>query len=188
MRRRIAVALAALTVLFGACGVRTEGQPRLLSDDKVPFDLLRPDAAPLVPNASAPVTEPVTLCFVKDEHLVTAPRVLDSPVEFGDVVGALAETPNDQAGLRTALGGPRLVERIELQGGVLAIDLTPEVATLGGNDQLFAIAQIVCSLTARPGVGQIAFTLAGAPVDVPRADGSLTSGTVSRDDYAALIL
>jgi hypothetical protein len=36
-------------------------------------------------------------------------------------------------------------------------------------------------------VGLVSFTLEGAPVDVPRGDGSVTSGAVSRDDYAELL-
>ncbi len=47
--------------------------------------------------------------------------------------------------------------------------------------------QLVCTFTARAGIGQVAFTLSGAPVDVPRGDGSLTADPVSRDDYAELL-
>ncbi len=41
--------------------------------------------------------------------------------------------------------------------------------------------------TARPGVGQVRFTLDGQPVEVPHADGSVGTDAVSRDDYAALL-
>jgi spore germination protein GerM len=65
--------------------------------------------------------------------------------------------------------------------------LLPAITELGGDEQLLAVAQLVCTLTARPGVGPVSFTLEGAPVDVPTGDGSLTSGPVSRDDYADLL-
>lgn len=184
MRRRAAAVVVA--ALLGGCGVTTEAKPRLTEDHSVPFDLLEPDAARLVPPPTAEVTEPVSLCFVKGERLVMTERRLDAPVSLSDVARNLTEPPLDAEGLRTALGGPRLVADVALRAGVVTVDLTDAVSTLGGNDQLLAVAQLVCSLTARPGVGQVAFTLGGAPVDVPLADGSLTSGPVSRDSYTPL--
>ncbi len=41
--------------------------------------------------------------------------------------------------------------------------------------------------TARPGVGQVRFTLEGLPVQVPTADGTIASDPLSRDDYLALL-
>jgi hypothetical protein len=40
--RRLWVAL--VLVLAGACGVPTDSEPRPIPDDRVPFDLLSPDA------------------------------------------------------------------------------------------------------------------------------------------------
>lgn len=42
------------------------------------------------------------------------------------------------------------------------------------------------SWTAQPGVGLVEFSIDGDPIDVPRADGSLTDSAVTRDDYAPL--
>jgi spore germination protein GerM len=85
------------------------------------------------------------------------------------------------------LRGPSLVRRVALRAGTAHADLQPALSNLGGTEQLLAIAQLVCTLTHRPGVGLVSFTLDGAPVDVPRGDGSLTAGPVSRDDYADLL-
>jgi spore germination protein GerM len=57
---------------------------------------------------------------------------------------------------------------------------------LGGTEQLIALAEIVYTATARPGVGQVSFTLEGEPIEIPRGDGSLTSDAVTRGDYREL--
>lgn len=186
--RSLSRTILGITVLaLGACGISTQSGPTIAGEKAVPFQLLDPTAATLVPAADGPGSEPVTLCFVQDHNLVAVQRQLASPVTLPDVVRALAEPPQESANLRTAFGGETLVHDVQLQSGVVRVDLDPSVADLGGDNQLLAVGQLVCSLTARPGVGQVAFTLAGAPVDVPRADGTLTLNPVSRDDYASLM-
>lgn len=188
MRRSRAFVAALLVVSIAACGVATEDAPRLADDDSVPFGLLSPNAPTIVPPATAPTTEPVTLYFISGDRLVAVEQRFDPPVAIADVVTALAEPPiGDGPALRSATGPPFGVMQLRLAGGVAQVDLSPSVASLGGDAQLLAIAQLVCTLTARPGVGQVSFTLAGAPVDVPRGDGTLTSGAVSRDDYGQLV-
>lgn len=158
----------------------------MAAPEVVPFDLLLPDAQPLVPPANTRVTEKVTLCFTENDRLVGTERDLNAPVALADVVNSLADPPDANPTYRTSLGSPSIFEAAILQAGVVRVDLTPAVSTLGGNNQLLAVAQIVCTLTARPGVGQVTFSLGGSPVDVPRGDGSLTQGPVSRDDFREL--
>lgn len=188
-RRRVGrvLAFAALAVGSAGCAVSVQDSPQLVRDASVPFGLLEPDAPTLVPPATARVTEVVLLCFVDDDRLRPIQQSLDVPVSLADVVAALAEPPTEgEIPLRT-LTSPPVVNDVRLSGGVVQVDLRPEVSALGGNNQLLAVAQLVCTLTSRPGVGQVSFTLAGAPVDVPRGDGSLTASPVSRDDYAVLL-
>jgi spore germination protein GerM len=73
-----------------------------------------------------------------------------------------------------------------LNGGTAIVDLSRPFTALSGSDQLLALAQIVFTLTSRPGIGQVQFTLGGAAIDIPRANGSLTPSPVSRDDYGPL--
>ena len=183
------VVAVALVSAVGACGVGTEDAPRVARDESVPFGLLSPSAPTLVPPPSAATTEPVTLYFISGDRLVAIERPLDAPVALEDVVVALAE-PSDEGGPLRSVVGPAplaVVAQLKLAAGVVQIDLAQGVAELGGDTQLLAIAQLVCTLTARPGVGQVSFTFGGLPVDVPRGDGTLTSGAVSRDDYAQLL-
>jgi len=186
-RHLAAAGACVLAVVAAGCSVSAQGSPKMTADDAVPFGLLKPDAPALVPPVSAPVTESVALCFVEDGRLGVVQRSLDAVASLSDVVEALTEPPTTAgASLTTALS-PSLVVGVRLQGGVVQIDLSPAVSALGGSNQLLAVAQLVCTLTARPGVGQITFTVSSAPVDVPRGDGSLTADPVSRDDYATLL-
>ena len=74
-----------------------------------------------------------------------------------------------------------------LTRGRVRIDLTPAFEALPPSDQILALGQLVLTVTARPGVGQAEFTLDGEPIDVPRGNGLLVSGTVVRDDYVKLL-
>jgi hypothetical protein len=44
--RRLGAAVLALVLAAAACGVPTDSEPRPIPDDRVPFDLLSPDAGP----------------------------------------------------------------------------------------------------------------------------------------------
>lgn len=184
-KRVWALALAA-TLSAASCGVQAQDSPTLAKDSSVPFGLLTGDVPPLVPPPTALRSESVSLCFIAGDRIGIVERDLGLPVMPSDLVAALTEATAVPAGLRTAVGPPAIVAGLRLDAGVVEIDLAPSVSTLGGADQLLAIAQLVCTLTARPGVGQIKLSLSGAPVDVPRGDGSLTADPVSRDDYAPL--
>jgi spore germination protein GerM len=183
--RRLAVILLALVVT--SCAVDAQQHADVANDVAVPFGLLDSSAPPLLPPATAAPAESVAVCFVKDNVLAVVPVNLAPPVQLDDVVATLAQPPANAASLRTAVGDPPMVHTVNLKGGIARVDLEPSVSDLGGRDQLLAVAQLVCTLTGQPGVGQVSFTLDGAPVEVPRGDGSLTDGPVSRGDYAALI-
>ncbi|MGC1513054.1 MAG: GerMN domain-containing protein [Acidimicrobiales bacterium] len=187
--RLLAPLLLVASLFAGACSVQGQGRAQVRDDDAVPFGLLDQDVPPLLPPVTAAVTETVSLCFVDvDGAVVAVDAALDPPIDLPDVVEALAEPPGSAAGsLRTAVGEPPLVRDVRLVAGVARVDLLPAITELGGDEQLLAVAQLVCTLTGRPGVGLVSFTLVGSPVDVPRGDGSLTSGPVSRDDYANLV-
>jgi spore germination protein GerM len=106
------------------------------------------------------------------------------------VMEALADGPTRaerRQGLRTAFPGDEAIANVGLVGGVGLVDLTEQFRTLDGPTQRLAIAQTVLTLTARPGVGRVAFSLQGSPIDVPRGDGTLVQGSVSRDNYVELL-
>ena len=160
----------------------------MVRDEAVPFALLDSQAPPIVPPASGPSSEPVALCFVRDGRLVIVSDEVGAPADLRAPLDALASPPADAGPLlRTALTEPSIVRDVRLLGGIARVDLLPEVSALSADEQLLAVAQIVCTLTGRPGIGQVSFTLQGARLAVPKGDGSLVSSPVARDDYAGLM-
>jgi spore germination protein GerM len=185
---RSLVAALALAVLVGSCGVPAEDQATAKSRDDVPFDLLAPEPTTAT-TAIAPIaTEAITLYLVQaEQHLVAVERDLVAPVTLQRVAQSLSTRPSTQelaAGLRSALpDDDPVVRSVSEAGGIATVDLAPGFTALAGSDQVFALAQLVFSLTARPGVGRVAFTLDGVATEIPRADGTLTAESVSREDY-----
>ena len=188
MRRTSILVMCSLVVLGVGCAVSAQDQAQTARDEAVPFALLDPEAPSIVPPASGPSSEPVVLCFVRDGRLVLLTHELAAPTDLRAPLDALALPPPDAGPLlRTALTQPSIVRDVRLLGGIARVDLLPHVSALTADQQLLAVAQIVCTLTARPGVGQVSFTLEGARLAVPKGDGSLVNSPVARDDYAGLM-
>jgi spore germination protein GerM len=126
--------------------------------------------------------------LVRDGTVTPVPRTVegDRPTATLEVLIAGPTAGEQAAGLRTALLTEDVIRDARVAAGVAHVDLRLLFAT-GTQESILAVAQLVCTLTGLPGVGQVAFTLDGQPVEVPRSDGSLTSGTVSREDYATVI-
>lgn len=170
------------------CGVAAEDRASVAGDASVPFGLLDARAAPLLPPSTGPVAEPVELCFVRDGRLAIVASSLNAPISLLDAVEGLAVPPAGvDPPVRSAVTDKSVVQDVDLTSGVAQVDLHPRVAELSGEEQLLTVAQIVCTLTGRPGVGQVSFTLDRVPLAVPKSDGSLVTSPVSRDDYVPLM-
>lgn len=189
-RANAATALAVIAILSGAaCGTPTEAEPTFAEPADVPFGLL--EQGPSTTSTTEPPAPEifVDLCLTDG----TGIQIVTRGVAAGgvsDPLGLVRATasPDERArGLRTALFADDMVSAVRTVGGVAFVDLTPLFQSGSGTDQQLAIAQIVCTLTLQPGIGQVTFTVGGAGVEVPRGDGSLTANAVSRDDYATLI-
>lgn len=182
------MAVCAVAALAAGCGVPAQKEAQRARDAAVPFALLDPLAPPLVPPGPGATSEPVALCFVRDGRLVVVSDELATPVTLRASLDALATPPADAGPLlRTALTEPSIVQEVRLLGGIARVDLLSAVSALPTDEQLLAVAQIVCTLTGRPGVGQVTFTLEGARLAVPKGDGSLVTSPVARDDYGGLM-
>jgi spore germination protein GerM len=183
--------LAIVAVLLVGCGVRPEDRAVLAQPGDVPYDLLTP-AGPVttstVPGPTGPATT-VTLYFIQGGRMAPAERRVSAPVALDRLVQTLAFGPTESeatVGLRTALVAIDVVRSVVLAGGIATVDLSGTFTEAVGGDQLLALGQIVYTLTERPGVGRVGFTLEGSPVGVPRGDGAVTLDSVSRDDYSGL--
>lgn len=184
-RRRTAVLLVLVAVGAG-CGLSGSDTATGIPDANVPYGLLDPDAAAILTQPQGPRVE---LCLLRDDLLVPVERSVDPPAALIDVARALAELTEAEAAanLRTSLVAPDEIVAVQRSAGVATVTLAEQASQRLTTDPLGTVAQLVCTLTRQPGVGLVRFTVGDVPIEVPRADGSLSSGPVSADDYASLL-
>lgn len=186
-----ALTLLLLALLLTACGVPTGNEAETVED--VPFGLLDPQAAEPAETAAPAEGPAVQIYLVDPAALRLAPverRLDEGEASLSDVMDILLNGPTraeQRQGLITALVDDDAVAATDLVGGVASVDLTQQFTLLDGPTQRLAIAQVVLTLTGRPGVGRVSFTLEGQPIDIPRGDGTLAQGSVSRDNYRELL-
>lgn len=187
-RRRASVVLFGLvSTVVVACGITPEDSARELPADQVPFDLLDPSGSGGdLPADMGGVGE---IYLVADDVLLSVPRPIARDADLSAVVDLLANGPtrNEAAiGLRSALPRDPTILSVSQTRNTATVDLDPAFTEIRAAEQPVAIAQIVFTLTRRPEVGRVAFTLEGDPVEVPRGDGSLTAEALTRSDFPEL--
>ena len=185
--RRVAAALIAAALAAGACGVGSDRVHESGADD-VPFDLLAPDPT-TTSTVVAVDTEAVIVYLFGADRVVPVRRDVPAPATLADMMQALTAGPSPTeaaSGIRSALNPGDVRGTPGVAGGIATVELTGGFRAITPADQLATLAQIVFSLTTRPGVGRVSFTLDGQPIEVPRGDGTLTSGSVAREEYAQL--
>jgi hypothetical protein len=208
-------ALAALCIgvalLGAACGVNDSGgaeqiSPGLGLDDTAPTTTTSTTSTtiaaqstlvttPATSAASTTVvqTESVQLWFISGALLNPITLPLTYPATLDQVMVALQAGPSGlgpaTAFLRTAVpASPRLVVR-DNGNGTATVDLPASFfGNIQGEDQLRAIGQIVLTLTMRPGIGGVTFTVAGEPTAVILGNGEQSgkNQVVTRADYRSL--
>jgi len=188
---RLSRVVALFAVALVACGVPTDREARFANRDEVPFGLLdRPPPTTTTTEVATPQETTVTVCLRSGNQIVPVTRSVAGSTALGDVTELLDSAPTAEereANLDSVLFGEGFVGSVTVGGGVATVDLLASFQDRTGTDQVLAITQIVCTLTGQPGVGQVSMTLEGASIEIPRGDGSLTAGAVSRDDYVSLI-
>jgi spore germination protein GerM len=176
--------LASVVLVSGglACGIPDDGQPTLL-----PGGVVEPALAPSEPVQS-PLAE-VAVFLVQAEHLVPVARRA-APADVTGVLGRLLAGPRQEefaTGVRTAISPQTELRSARLSGETATLDLTAALVEVGGEEQILAVAQIVLTATALPGVTGVRLLLEGQAVEIPRADGTLTSDILRAKDYEALL-
>jgi spore germination protein GerM len=88
------------------------------------------------------------------------------------------------AGLRSLLPPDVTIDHVRVNGRVVTVGLSGTGAVQpAGSVRALAIAQMVYTATAIPGVERVRFEVDGEPAEVPRGDGTLTNKPVGRSDY-----
>lgn len=182
MRTRAATVVVAL-LLSAACGVPTESVPRAIPPAP---------SAPASSGASlSPGARSTTLYLVRDAALAPVTRRTASAPSARTALQLLLQGPSDAEsaqGLSSALGPEAVVvDRVGTAGATATVPLAGTSAGLGRSDEVLAYAQVVATLTALPGISAVRFVRQGATLSVPRADGSLADGVLTRRDYADLL-
>lgn len=181
--RRIGLLAAAIVVLLGGCGVGAQDEPHGVDLPRHP--LTAPSA-----GATVPVGEVAqVLCLVRDGKLAqTVRRTPTYPGVQAELDSLVAgPTPAERAaGLGSAVSGVALIGRL-LPGAEVGVEVPDVEEGSARNDEILAYGQIVCTLTARADVSAVVFTRGGQPLEVPRSDGTLTSGPLRSSDYADLL-
>jgi len=190
-------------VVATGCGVPQEGRFVPLNQGEIPDALVATtstSSTTTIPAASDPTTttvaeilyDNVELYFVSANRVVRSERLIVSPATPTQVLDTLLnglDAGTERAGLRSAL--PRgLSATIEVRRGVARIAAaSPFLSELEPLDQRLAIAQIVLTMTRRPGIGQVLFNVDGFDIPVPRGGGDLTTPgvAVTYDDYLAVL-
>ena len=192
-----------LVVLFSSCAVPSSGSYSQVAPAEIPFGLNAPQTTlppttttvldPMITDSlPVAVSEPIDLFFISNSRIIKVQRNVASPANPSQALSSLVEGPSTSpefVGLRTALP-TTFAASVDVIRGVARVDATRTfLNSLSGLDQKLAIAQIVLTLTSRPGVGQVLFSVDGKLISVPRGRGdSVASGVaVTFDDYSSLI-
>jgi spore germination protein GerM len=181
--------IAAVAIVAG-CGVPTQDAAHRIDDDQVPLGLLEADTSAPAADTTEPALSTTTAAvyLVRDDRLVPVQRSV-TELTPEDVIAALlaGPTPSEEAdGLRSALEPAELVNSARRTGDNAQVDLAPAFTAGAAGEQRTALAQMTYSLTEIPGIAAVTFTLDGEPTNVPRADGSASTGPVRREDYQLL--
>ena len=183
--RSIAPLCLATTALV-SCGVPVDERAQPLSGDEV-----RPSPPTAAPTPTTRAADPslgaLELFLVRESRLVPVRRGAATP-SVANALEALTSGPTSSErsqGLRTALAGP--VRLAGMDGAAVpVVDVADSFGQIEGEEQILALAQIVFTLTAVPGVEGVAFALSEREVEVPTGDGTLKAGPLRRDDFAAV--
>jgi spore germination protein GerM len=191
-RRQVALLLAAFAAaVVAGCGVPTDSSPRPLDD--VPFGLVAPPTT--VPaNVPTPSGSTVTavLYFISGSRLVmeeaAVPKASNPQDQARLVLDALTAGPRENSPLFTALRSDANLG-VSLRGSLATVELGQAVENLLPEDQLFAIGQIVLSLTRVSPIIEVDFTQNGVPVSVflPGEPLASTDEPVRASNYLPLL-
>jgi hypothetical protein len=129
------------------------------------------------------------LYLVRDGRLVRVPRRVPAPLTPAQQLDTLLAGPTaeeSEDGLGSALTA-MTVTAVELAGRRATVTLGDRAGQGARSDEVLAFGQIVCTLTSLPDVGTVSFAADGAPLWVPRSDGSLADTPLTIADYSSLL-
>lgn len=177
----VATALVAAIVTAG-CGVGTEAGPERI---KVATSL----TSPTNHRGPSKARQAATIYLVEAGHLVGVNREVPQGSGVDGLLRALESAPSHheaERGLGSSLptGGGQL--RITISDGIATVTVPAAYQSLGLVQQIFAVAQIVYTVTSIDGIDSVVLAQTGHAIDVPTGSGVLSSKPVTRSDYSSI--
>lgn len=182
--RMVAVALVAGI----SCGIPHDTTPTTLPGGVV-YPPLAPAEGRPYPGGDPARPLQTEIFLVRSDHLVTIGRSAPRH-DLSDALRLLLGGPTESeldAGIRSAVSPQTTLLSARVDGDMAVVDLSGALVEVSGQEQIFAVAQIVLTATAVPGVAQVRLLLEGEAVEVPGPDGTLTSATLRATDYQSLL-
>lgn len=171
-----------ITIGLIACGVPAEDEAEPLT--------IELDQPPEIEEPQPEDLAAVSVYLIRDAVLVPVTRDLPIPTTLEKTLESLlsrVSRPEERANLRTSIPtGTRLLG-VEIEDGTARLNLSSDFASVGGEEEILAVAQIVLTATSTDLVSSVEFELEGVPTDVPVAGGALSVEPVSAGHYDQLI-
>ncbi|MGH9009624.1 MAG: GerMN domain-containing protein [Acidimicrobiia bacterium] len=187
MRRASTAGLVLATLLAVGCGIPEDRHPTTLPGGVITAGLGITTTTGTTPSDPQPAVE-ATVFLVRAERITPVVRRVPQ-ADLSNVLKALLSGPTEaelNTGTRTAISPQTELRSVAVQGPTAVIDLTSAFVEVGGAEQILALAQVVLTATTVAGISEVRFALEGQPVEVPRADGTLSSGPLTAADYNSL--
>jgi hypothetical protein len=186
MRRPLRAVVAGALCGLVACGVPVDRDARVTPSDQVPYDLLSPTTTSVLPGSEA--GQDTTVCLESEGALLAVGRDRRGAVTAESLLALVTAGPTEgeaNLGLRNAFE-EETIEAVSSSAGTATVELGEEFGELPGDQQLVAVGQVTCTLTAQSGITRVVFLLDGERIDVPVQGGSLVDRAVTRSDYERL--
>jgi hypothetical protein len=176
----------AAALLLTACGVPAQNEPHRVELPRRALTAPPPTAANTVPTGD--VAE--VLCLIRDGRLVQTVRrakAVSPPQGQLDQLVAGPSAAEQSHRLSTALAGAVLTVDLPISVTRATVQVSEAEEGFARSDDVLAYGQIVCTLTSRADISAVSFRRDGKPLQVPRADGTLSTGPLNVVDYRSLI-
>lgn len=190
--RSIVLAVVAAAVL-ATCGVPSDDEPRAIEAANVPFGLLSPTAEATTttqPSAFTATTRVTIYLTTPEGTLRPVQRQVEAPSSVERAITSLLGGPTEGESSRLATAITSDTELLSVQGpenGLVIIDLSRELLSITGRQQILALAQVVWTATSLPFVDRVLFEFEGEPAEVPNENGTLTSAPLGSLSYRNLV-
>jgi spore germination protein GerM len=181
LTHRLAMFIAAAIALAG-CGIANQASPVAIGN------AAPSTTAPAQPPAPAS-TAAATLYFVSASNQLVATRA-GTLTGIGSVIEHLLAGPSSSesgAGMTSAIPTGTKLLSAGVSGTLAKLDFSDQLASVSGQEQLLAFAEIVTTCTSLPNVNSVEISVAGQTVNAPLPDGTLAQGPVTQSSYAGLL-